>query len=102
MKDQKSTKPTTKPTSKTVAAKPTAKSFDIKELESILKTHARALDIPAGSAEIFIKKSLDAAAKTLKKRQILTEDDITRAVAKELAKYHADLAYVYENYDKII
>ena len=86
------------------APKPTPPSitFDAKSIEQILKTHARAMDIPAGSAEIFIKKSLNAAAKTLGKHKILTPDDITRTVSKELTKYHADLAYVYENYDKII
>lgn len=74
----------------------------IKDIESILKSHARALDIPAGSAEIFIKKSLNSAAKTLNKHKITTDADIIRTVSKELAKYNADLAYVYENYDKII
>ena len=74
----------------------------IKDIESILKSHARALDVPAGSAEIFIKKSLNSAAKTLNKHKITTDADIIRTVSKELAKYNADLAYVYENYDKII
>lgn len=74
----------------------------LKSLETILKGHAKALDIPPGSAEVFIKKSLDAANKTLKNRKIITDNDITRIVAKELSKYNSDLAYVYENYDKII
>lgn len=69
---------------------------------SILKAHAKALGIPAGSAEIFIKKSLNAANKSLKNRQIITDQDLIRAIAKELVKYNPDLAYVYENYDKII
>ena len=74
----------------------------IKSTESDLKIHARALGIPSGAAEIFIKKSLTAAEKSLKGKKIITEADFTRAVTKELKKYHADLAYVFENYDKII
>ena len=73
-----------------------------KDLTKILKVHSKALGIPIGSAEIFIKKSLTAAEKSLKNRKIITEKDLYRAVAKELKKYHADLAYVFENYDKII
>lgn len=68
----------------------------------ILKVHARALGIPSGSAEIFIKKSITAAEKSLKNRKIITKNDKIRAISKELKKYHKDLAYVYENYDKII
>ena len=73
-----------------------------KSLKKTLKIHARALDIPEGSAEIFIDKSLAAAKKALAKHKITTDQDIIRAVTKELKKYHPDLAYVYANYDKII
>lgn len=74
----------------------------MKDQAKILKIHARALGIPSGSAEIFIKKSLTAAEKSLKNRKIITDQDIVRAITKELKKYHKDLAYIYENYDKII
>lgn len=73
-----------------------------KTAESNLKIHAKALDIAPAAANIFIKKSLKAAEKSLKKRKIITRSDLTRAVAKELNKYNPDLAYVFENYDKII
>ena len=73
-----------------------------KAAESNLKIHAKALDIAPAAANIFIKKSLKAAEKSLKKRKIITKSDLTRAVAKELNKYNPDLAYVFENYDKII
>ncbi len=71
---------------------------EIKEL----KIHAKALGIPSGSSEIFIKKSVDTAKKSLKNRKIVLESDLRRHISKELKKYHADLAYVFENYDKII
>ena len=74
----------------------------IKSAEHDLKIHAKALDIPSGAAEVFIKKSITAAEKSLGSRQIIVNSDFTRAVVKELKKYHPDLAYVYENYDKII
>ena len=74
----------------------------LKSTESDLKIHGRALGIPSGAAEVFIKKSLKAAEKSLKGKKIITESDFKRAVTKELKKYHADLAYVYENYDKIV
>ncbi|MDO5480532.1 MAG: hypothetical protein Q4F58_02600 [Candidatus Saccharibacteria bacterium] len=74
----------------------------MKDQERILKIHARALGIPSGSADIFIKKSIAAAEKSLKNRKIITNQDTVRAITRELKKYHKDLAYIYENYDKII
>ena len=73
-----------------------------KLLKKSLKIHAKALGIPEGAAEIFIDKSIIAAKKTLSKHKFITNQDIVRAVAKELKKYHTDLAYVYANYDRII
>lgn len=74
----------------------------MKDEAKILKIHAKALGIPSGSAEIFIKKSITAAEKSLKNRKIITKNDRIRAITKELKKYNKDLAYVYENYNKII
>ena len=78
------------------------KNFDSNTLEKDLKIDAKAIGIPVGAAEIFIKKSLTAAEKKLKDKKIITKKDLTLAIAKELRKYNADLAYVYENRDKII
>ena len=74
----------------------------MKDEAKILKIHAKALGIPSGSAEIFIKKSISAAEKSLKSRKIITKNDRIRAITKELKKYNKDLAYVYENFNKII
>ncbi|MBQ6410087.1 hypothetical protein IJI18_02415 [Candidatus Saccharibacteria bacterium] len=74
----------------------------MKDQERILKIHAKALGIPSGSADIFIKKSIATAEKSLKNRKIITDQDTVRAITRELKKYHKDLAYIYENYDKII
>ena len=74
----------------------------MKDEEKILKIHAKALGIPSGSAEVFIKRSITAAEKSLKNRKIIIKKDRVRAITKELKKYNKDLTYVYENYDKII
>lgn len=76
------------------------KLFKVTETE--LKVHARALGLTPGASEIFIKKSLSAAQKSLGKQKIILRADLVRAISKELKKYNADLAYVFENYDKII
>ena len=73
-----------------------------KTLIKNLKIDARSVGIPDGAAEIFIAKSLKAAEKSLKSKKIITEKDLERAIARELKKYNADFAYVYENRDKII
>ena len=78
------------------------KEYNEAEIKKDLKIDAHALGIPAGAAEIFINRTLKDAKKTLKDKSIITEKDLERAVVKELKKYHADLAYVYQNRDTII
>lgn len=80
----------------------TTQLFNANQLKKELKIDAKALNIPPGAAQIFIDKVLAGTDKALKSKKIITEDDLTRIVVKELKKYHADLAYVYKNRDKIV
>ena len=77
-------------------------SFDENEIRKTLKIDARAIGIPSGAAEAFIDRALKSAKQTLKHKTIITENDLERTIAKELKKYNADFAYVFENRDKII
>ena len=72
------------------------------KLKRELMVDARAVGIPSGAAEDFVDRSIAAAINTLSNKSLITEQDLKRAVAKELKKYHPDLAYVYQNRDKII
>ena len=76
--------------------------FDEKKLRSELKIDAHALGIPVGAAESFIDETCKSVEKSFKHKEIITENDLKRLVHRELKKYHADLAYVYKNRDKII
>ena len=78
------------------------KDFDETEIIKDLKIDARAVDIPEGAAESLIERTMKDAKKSLKNRSVITEKDLSRVILKELNKYNADLAYVYENRDKII
>ena len=78
------------------------RAFDENEIIHNIKIDAHAVGIPEGAAETFIERTIKDAKKSLKNRSIITESDLHRAILKELKKYHADLAYVYENRDKII
>lgn len=73
-----------------------------KSLEKTLKVHARGLGIPDGAAEAFISETIKSVKKTFKDRPLITDQDLKRAVAKELKKFHNDFAYVYEKCDTII
>lgn len=73
-----------------------------KSLRKILKIHARAVNIPDGSASVFIDETIIAVKKSLEKKSIITDADLKRLVAKELKKYNCDFAYVYEKCDTII
>lgn len=72
------------------------------KLKRAIKIDAIGLDIPAGAAELFAEKAIKGAASTLKNKKLITEQDLNRALAKELKKYNPDLAYVYKNRDTII
>ena len=76
--------------------------YNEKALKKLLKTDAKALGIPSGAADIFIERTLKSVEKSLKEKELITESDLTRLVVRELKKYHADLAYVYQNRGKII
>ncbi|MBQ9180807.1 hypothetical protein IJ135_01800 [Candidatus Saccharibacteria bacterium] len=84
-------------------SKPTIKDPDIfTPLAAELALHARAISLPDGSAELFIKETLKNVKKSLKNKHTITEQDLRRAVVKELQKYHADFAYVFEFCDIIV
>ena len=76
--------------------------FNEAKLIKSLKIDAAGLGIPSGAADVFIAHTVKAVKKSLKTKQIITEKDLERLIAKELKKYNQDLAYVIENYDKII
>lgn len=76
--------------------------FDEKKLKKDLKIDARGVGIPVGAAEDFVERVVKDVQKSFGHRQIITEADLKRAVVKELRKYNADFAYVYQNRDKII
>ena len=76
--------------------------FNEQELKNELKIDALGVGIPAGAAEIFINQTLKSVEKSIGKKEIITKSDLTRLITRELKKYDKDLAYVYENRDKII
>lgn len=78
------------------------KNLDISNIKQELKIDAKALNIPTGSAEIFIDRTLKVVSKKFNNHTIVTEKDLKTAIFKELSKYHKDFAYVYKNRDKII
>ncbi len=79
-----------------------AKVFSAKKVRAELLVNARALDIPSGAAKDFADMITKNVEKSLKNKKIITDDDLKRALLKQLNIYNADLAYVYENRDKII
>ena len=76
--------------------------FNQSNIRNELLIYAKAVGIPTGAAEDFIDRSITAAIKSLSHRSIITENDLRRAIAKELKKYDPYLAYVYQNRDIII
>ena len=68
---------------------------------SILK-NAKSLRLQDGWAEQISDKVVASLEKWIAKREVITENDLRFAIAKELDKYSNDLAFVYWNHGKII
>lgn len=79
-----------------------AKEFSIAGLKKDIIKEARLLKVPDTVAETIAEKTAEKVGKWVEKRAAVTSDDLNRQIAKELQKYHSDLAYVYQNRGKII
>ena len=64
--------------------------FNEKKLTKSLKLDAAGLGIPSGAADDFIAHTVKSVKKALQTKKIITEQDLKRAVVKELKKYHDD------------
>lgn len=71
-------------------------------LEKQIVCDAKGVGIPAGSAKAMASQIAKKVLGWAEKRGTMTEADLYRQLAKEAKKYSVDLAYVYENHDKII
>lgn len=76
--------------------------FSAKKLKSEILQEAKVLNLHSGAAEMMADKVVIAVEKWAKKRAAITQEDLDQIVAREIEKYHADLAYVYKNRGKII
>ena len=80
----------------------TKKSFEKSDLIDELRRESKSVGIPAGSAELIIRKVIEGICPWLEERNMITKSDLEWVVSRELDKYNADLAYIYRNRDKII
>ena len=105
-KTQPKTNPkATKKPAKTTRAKSRLSAigvYDRHQLTKDLMIDATGLGVPPAAAELFIQKTLDAVETKLKPKKIITQHDLTLAIAHELKKFHPDFAYIYQNRDKIV
>lgn len=77
-------------------------TFNEDNIKKELKIDAKAIGIPSGAADSFIDLAIKSVKQRLEHKTIITNKDLERAITKELKKYNADFAYVYQNRDKII
>lgn len=77
-------------------------TFSEEKLRAEIIAEAKILKVSESTAEIIAEKTAAAVAKWVAKRAAVTIDDVNRRVALEVVKYNSDLAYVYQNRDKII
>lgn len=72
------------------------------DLVAEILREARVVQLPMGTAEVIAEKVAEVTARWMKRRGAVTMSDLNRQVAKEMQKYSADLAYIYQNRGKII
>lgn len=76
--------------------------FQFQILREEIAKDAKALQIPEGAAEEITKKVILEAEKWLDMAGKATASELEEKILAELKKYHANLAYVYQNRGKII
>lgn len=76
--------------------------FEFQTLRTELARDAKALQIPSGAAEKIANQVIQEAERWLDEAGKATLAELREKINTELAKYHADLAYVYQNRGKII
>lgn len=81
-------------------AKPTV--FDQGELAKELKREARAVGLSEDTARVVSERVAEKVASWVSDKDVITQDDLHRRIAREVKQYSQDLAYVYENRGKII
>lgn len=80
----------------------TTTKFSRRALENEIIEEGRSLYISEEATAPFAKKVATEVATWVKKRGKVTESDVNIKVAKSIKKYSKDLAFIYENRDKII
>lgn len=78
------------------------KLFDTQELVAEIMREAKILKVPSGSAQAMANKVAERVAAWVKKRTIITDEELNRKIAQEMEKFNPDLAYVFQNRGKII
>lgn len=73
-----------------------------KALAKQVARDAKGIGVPAGATKTMSDRIAKEVVGWAEKRSTITEADLYRRLAKESKKYSPDLAYVYENHDKII
>lgn len=76
--------------------------FDPGKLKEDILREAQIVSVPSGMAEMIAERTVREVEDWAMRRKFMTQSDLERKVSSELAKYHADLAYVYQNRGKII
>ena len=74
-------------------------SSDIKN--SILR-NAKSIGLPEGWAKQIAERVVKATDEWIADKELITENDLRKEIIKELNNLCPDLAYAYQNHDKII
>ncbi len=77
-------------------------TFSRLKLKDDILREARVAKIPSGFAEKIADEVSHKIEKWLDNRPIVTKRSFDMAVVRELKKYNADLAYIFENHGKMI
>lgn len=69
--------------------------------QSILR-NAKSIGLPEGWAKQIATRVAKDTDEWIADKEIVTESDLRRQIIKELKELSPDLAYAYQNHDKII
>lgn len=81
---------------------PVKVQFSEEELVQDILAEAKILHLHMGAAEMVARKTSAKVTAWASKRKTLTQTELSTRIARELAVYDPNLAFLYQNRDKII
>lgn len=76
--------------------------YSSNDIKNSVMLNARSINLPEGWAKQIATRVAKSVDEWIADKEIVTEGDLRKKIVSELKDLNPDLAYAYQNHDKII